>query len=78
MTDKLDVYSDMRIPFTVAAFCRQRRYHPDSVALAKCMRADSALRQQIETLQEQLETNTQVIKAAVGKVEVEMERSNAN
>lgn len=78
MVEKLDVYSDIRIPFTVSAYCRHRKFNPEVVSLATAMRKDAATRKQIEELQEQLEANTQTIKDAIARVEKVMETSNAN
>jgi hypothetical protein len=58
----MDLYSDLRVPFNVAAFCRQRKFNPVAVQLLQAIRATHATKQAVleaETSNEEAESALQ-------------------
>lgn len=64
----MDIYSTHLIPFDVAAYCRGRRFLPESVALAKALREHMQAEAAVEAAQNKVaeyETLVQQLAQAV-------------
>lgn len=72
MTDKLDVYSALEVPFDVATWARGHRYSPTAVDIAKNLRRKAELRKELEATEKAIEeteaTLTTLIEAARDKM----------
>lgn len=78
MNLKLDVYSLMMVPFTVAAFCRGRRHLPEAVALAAAIRDKDAAETAIALVQKRADAAEARVVAAIKAVEAKMQECGAS
>lgn len=76
MAEKMDVYSDCRVPFDVAAYCRGHKFSPQAVTLARAVRTRDELYKQFLDLEAQIDNQDGVVTAAIAKVREKMEASN--
>lgn len=73
-TQKLDVYSDHMVPFDLAAWCRGRRFHPESVALARALQDKDAARKAVRDAEQALEAAEDAVRATVASLQAHVEK----
>ena len=78
MNARMDIYSVMMIPFTVAAFCRGRRHLPEAVALANAIRDKDAAEVAIAMAQKRADAAESRVVMAVKAVEAKMKECGAS
>jgi hypothetical protein len=65
----MDVYSNIRIPFSIAAWCREHRFHPLAASLAKTLRAATENQTELQRLEDKDRTLYGEIKSIVSRIE---------
>lgn len=78
MANKLDVYSHMLVPFSVAAWCRGRKMHPASVNLSRGIRAMEEAKLALERAEASLEAAEREVVSLSGRVEQVMQEQGAD
>lgn len=73
---KMDLYSDMRIPFNVAAYARQRKYSADAVALSQAIMAVNAAQAAFEKAEEVRDAAEKKLHKLCAHIESRMETAN--
>jgi hypothetical protein len=76
MSNKFDIYSDMRVPFDVSTWARMHKFSTEAVNLTRALRKHQALEAQMESIQKQIDANTDEIHTAVSSVKTKMEGSD--
>ncbi len=71
---KMDVYSSHWVPFTVAAYCRGRKFAPESVNLAKALRQQEDARLGVLAAEKLLDEAEERVRSCVKAAEARMER----
>lgn len=70
---KMDVYSTYEVPFDAAAYCRGRKFCPESVALARAIRARDEAREKVLQAEAALDAASAVLTGAVAEVSKKIE-----
>ena len=78
MSMKLDILSDMRVPFSVAAFCRGRKHLPESAALLRTLKSLAHAEKALDEAQDAVTAAEAEIKNAVDKVTARMTAEGAH
>lgn len=81
MTDKLkpmDIYAQMDVPFSIAAFCRQFRLTRAAIDLTAALTGRNAARARVAEAERQLEQSEAAVRAAIAAAQTKMEKTDAN
>lgn len=66
---KLDVYSDLVVPFDVAVLCRSHKFSPAAVSLARALKKKNDLIEQQDQIEKDLARAEAEIHKAIGQVQ---------
>lgn len=75
MTAKLDVYSNLQVPFDIAVWCRGHKYSPTAVDIARSLKRQEALKQQLADIEDQIEREEEGLQSLVHTAREKMETS---
>lgn len=73
MTVKMDIYSDMRVPFDVAAWARGHRFNVVAVNIARDLKALEELRAHRDRLEQQEAEMETRLKSYIDEARVRMQ-----
>jgi hypothetical protein len=65
----MDVYADHRLPFSIAAWCREHRFHPHAANLARILKESNENTRQLQLLEKRDAAYYNEIKGLVNKIE---------
>lgn len=65
MTDKMDIYSDMEIPFDIAAYLRGRKFSAEAVGLTRAIRLRDKWADTVSTAQRGLDDAERNLASAI-------------
>lgn len=75
MTAKLDVYSDLAVPFDIATWCRGHKFSPAAVEIARSLKRRDELRAKLAELESQIEAEEAGLAALVQTAREKMDTS---
>lgn len=76
-TQAMDVYSDRRVPFAIAAWCRQHKLHRFAVDLRRKLQEQTEVHSQLLVLEDKDRLLFNDIKGLIDKIEGEDARETA-
>lgn len=72
----LDVYSDLKVPFEVAVWCRGHKLNVTAVNIARALRGIKSVREQIAELEAQEANTEDALKFFIEEAQRKMENGN--
>lgn len=70
----MDVYSDMSVPFDVAAYCRGHRFCPEAASLTHAIKARNSAEDLVTQAERVLDDKRTELRAAIDAARKRMER----
>lgn len=69
----MDIYSDMSVPFDIAAYCRGHKYCPEAVNLTRAIKARKEAEDAARIADEKMDTSRELQRDAVDAVRKRMD-----